>query len=96
MTWLLLLEMILQVPDLFSTSLVNILRWKIWAFSAIFLGLRLPHPLMDIIFLKLNMFSDLLSKSRITDNKTISTPLEYTVKLTTLDGEPLSEATHYR
>ena len=42
------------------------------------------------------MFSDLLSKSRITDNKTISTPLEYTVKLTTLDGEPLSEATHYR
>ena len=39
---------------------------------------------------------DLLSKSRIIDNKTISTPLEYNVKLTTLDGEPLSEATHYR
>ena len=54
MIWL-LLERILQVFALFSTSLVNILRWKIWALSAIFLGLRLPHPLMATIFPKLNM-----------------------------------------
>ena len=54
MTWL-LQEMILQVSTLFSISLVSILRWKIWALSAIFLGLRLPHPLMDTIFPKLNM-----------------------------------------
>ena len=54
MIWL-LLEMILQVSTLFSTSLVNILRWKIWALLAIFLGLRLPHPLMDTIFSRLNM-----------------------------------------
>ena len=37
--------------------------------------------------------SDLLSKASITDNKTVSTPLEYNVKLTPLDGEPISNAT---
>ena len=40
--------------------------------------------------------SDLLSKVSITDNKTVSTPLEYNAKLTPLDGEPISNATHYR
>ena len=54
MTWW-FLEMILQVSTFFSISLVSILRWKIWALSAIFLGLRLPHLLMDTIFPKLNM-----------------------------------------
>nr|XP_023929876.1 uncharacterized protein LOC112041193 [Quercus suber] len=39
--------------------------------------------------------SDLLSKSGITDNKTIYTPLEYNAKLTPLDGEPISNATRY-
>ena len=39
--------------------------------------------------------SDLLSKEGITDNKTFSTPLEYNAKLTPLDGEPISDATHY-
>ena len=40
--------------------------------------------------------SNLLSKVGITDNKTISTPLEYYAKLTPLDGEPMSDATRYR
>ncbi|XP_065621649.1 uncharacterized mitochondrial protein AtMg00810-like [Quercus suber] len=40
--------------------------------------------------------SDLLSKAGITDNKTVSTPLEYNAKLTPLDGEPISDATRYR
>ena len=40
--------------------------------------------------------SNLLSKAGITDNKTISTHLEYNAKLTPLDGEPISEATCYR
>ena len=35
--------------------LVSVLRWKVWALLAIFLGLRLPHPLMDTIFPKLNI-----------------------------------------
>ena len=39
--------------------------------------------------------SDLLSKAGITDNKTVSTPLEYNAKLTPLDGEPISDATCY-
>ena len=38
---------------------------------------------------------DLLSKAGITDNKIVSTPLEYNAKLTPLDGEPISDATHY-
>ena len=38
---------------------------------------------------------DLLSKAGITDNKTVSTPLEYNAKLTPLDGEPISDATRY-
>ena len=40
--------------------------------------------------------SDLLSKASITDKKTVSTLLEYNAKLTPLDGEPISDATHYR
>ena len=40
--------------------------------------------------------SDLLSKASITNNKTISTPLEYYAKLTPLDCEPISDATRYR
>ena len=40
--------------------------------------------------------SDLLSKAGITDNKIVSTPLEYNAKLIPLDGELISDATHYR
>ena len=40
--------------------------------------------------------SDLLFKAGITDNKTVSTPLEYNAKLTPLDDEPISDATRYR
>ena len=39
--------------------------------------------------------SDLLSKAGITDNKTVSTPLEYNAKLTPLDDELISDATRY-
>ena len=40
--------------------------------------------------------SDFLSKAGITNNKTVSTPLEYNAKLTPLDGEPILDATCYR
>ena len=39
--------------------------------------------------------SDFLSKAGITDNKTVSTPLEYNAKLTPLDGDPISDVIHY-
>ena len=52
--------------------------------------MRLPHPLMDTIFPKLNMLLI------FTYNKTVSTPLEYNAKLTPLDGEPISDATRDR
>ena len=38
----------------------------------------------------------LLSKAGITDNKIVSTHLEYNAKLTPLDSEPISDATRYR
>ncbi|KAL5751841.1 hypothetical protein ACOSP7_022024 [Xanthoceras sorbifolium] len=40
--------------------------------------------------------SDLLSKAGTTDNKTVSTLLEYNAKLTPLDGEPISDVTRHR
>lgn len=40
--------------------------------------------------------SNLLSKAGLTNNKSVSTPLENNAKLTPLDGEPLSDVTHYR
>ena len=39
---------------------------------------------------------DLLSKAGITDNKTVSTLLEYNAELTPLDGEPILDTTRYR
>ena len=38
---------------------------------------------------------DLLFKAGIIDNKTVFTPLEYNAKLTPLNGEPISNTTHY-
>ena len=38
---------------------------------------------------------DLLSKAGITDNKTVSTLLEYNAEPTPLDGEPISDAARY-
>ena len=38
----------------------------------------------------------IFSPKPITNNKTVSTPLEYNAKLTPLDGEPISDATRYR
>ncbi|GKV24463.1 hypothetical protein SLEP1_g34076 [Rubroshorea leprosula] len=40
--------------------------------------------------------SDLVSKAELNDGKSVSTPLEPNVKLTPLDGSPLSDPTCYR
>ncbi|KAL5753905.1 hypothetical protein ACOSP7_022125 [Xanthoceras sorbifolium] len=61
-----------------------------------FLGLEVTSS-SDGYYLSLAKYaSDLLTKAGITDNKTVSTPLEYNAKLTLLDGEPISDATRYR
>ena len=61
-----------------------------------FLGLEVTSSSDGYYLSQAKYTCDLLFKSPITDNKTISTPLEYNVKLTPLDGEPISNATRYR
>ena len=61
-----------------------------------FLGLEVTSSSDGYYLSQAKYTCDLPFKSPITDNKTISTPLEYNVKLTPLDGEPLLKATHYR
>ena len=61
-----------------------------------FLGLEVTSFFDGYYLFQAKYTSDLLSKTGITDNKTVSTPLEYNAKLTLLDGEPISDATCYR
>ena len=61
-----------------------------------FLGLKVTSSSDGYYLSQAKYAFDLLSKAGITDNKTISTPLEYNAKLTPLDGEPISDATRYR
>ena len=61
-----------------------------------FLGLEVTLSSNGYYLSQVKYASDLLSKASITDNKTVSTPLEYNAKLTPLGGEPISNATHYR
>ena len=61
-----------------------------------FLGLEVTSSFDGHYLSQAKYDSDLVSKVSITDNKTVSTPLEYNAKLTPLDGEPISDATHYR
>ena len=61
-----------------------------------FLGLEVTSSSDGYYLSQAKYTSDLLSKAGITDNKTVSTPLEYNAKLTPLDGEPIYDVTHYR
>ena len=60
-----------------------------------FLGLEVISSSNGYYLSQTKYASDLLSKAGITDNKTVSTALEYNAKLTPLDGEPISDATRY-
>ena len=60
-----------------------------------FLGLQVTSSFTGYYFSQSKYAFDLLSKVDITDNKTVSTPLEYNAKFTPLDGEPISDATHH-
>ena len=61
-----------------------------------FLGLEVTSSSDGYYLSQAKYAFDLLSKAGITDNKIASTPLEYNAKLTPLDGEPISDTTHYR
>ena len=56
-----------------------------------FLGLEVTSFSDGYYLFQAKYASDLLSKADITDNKIVSTPLEYNAKLTPLDGEPISD-----
>ena len=60
-----------------------------------FLGLEVTSSSKGYYLSQAKYASDFLSKAGITDNKTVSTPLEYNAKLKLLDGEPISDATRY-
>ena len=61
-----------------------------------FLGLEINSSSDGYYISQAKYASDLLSKVGITDNKTISAPLEYNVMLTPLASEPIFNATRYR
>ena len=61
-----------------------------------FLGLEVTSSSDGYCLSQAKYASDLLSKASLTDSKTVSTLLEFNVKLNTTDGEPLSDATLYR
>ena len=61
-----------------------------------FLGLEVTLSSDGYYLSQAKYASNLFSKAGITNNKTVSTPLEYNAKFTPLDGEPISDATRYR
>ena len=61
-----------------------------------FLGLEVTSSSDGYYLFHTIYASDLLFKAGIIDNRIVSTPLEYNAKFTPLDGEPISDATHYR
>ncbi|KAL5844632.1 hypothetical protein ACOSQ3_010687 [Xanthoceras sorbifolium] len=61
-----------------------------------FFGLEVTSSFDRYYLSQVKYASDLLTKACITDNKIVSTPLEYNAKLTPLDSEPISDATCYR
>ena len=61
-----------------------------------FLGLEITSSSDGYYLSQAKYASDILFKAGITDNKTVSTPLEYNAKLTPLDGKPISDTTRCR
>ena len=61
-----------------------------------FLGFEVTLSSYGYYLSQVKYASDLHSKASITDNKTVSTPLEYNAKLTPLNGELILDATCYR
>ncbi|GKV26673.1 hypothetical protein SLEP1_g35931 [Rubroshorea leprosula] len=61
-----------------------------------FLGLEVTSSDDGYLLSQVKYASDLVSKAELNDGKSVSTPLEPNVKLTPMDGSPLSDPTRYR
>ena len=61
-----------------------------------FLGLEVLSDSAGYYLSQAKYASDILARAGLTDCKTAATPLETNLRLTSLDGTPLSEATLYR
>jgi hypothetical protein len=61
-----------------------------------FLGLEVTSFSVGYYLSQAKYASNLLSKAGLTDSKTVSTPLEFNIKLNATDGEPLPDATLYQ
>ena len=61
-----------------------------------FLGLEITHFIDDLYITQAKYASDLLSRARLTDNKTVDTPVELNAHLTLSGGKRLSNPSLYR
>ena len=61
-----------------------------------FLGLEITHFTDGLYITQVKYASDLLSRARLTDSKTVDTPVELNAHLTPSGGKPLSNLSLYR
>ena len=61
-----------------------------------FLGLEITHSIDCLYITQAKYASDLLSRVRLIDSKTVDTPVELNAHLTPSRGKPLSNPSHYR
>ena len=61
-----------------------------------FLGLEITHSTDGLYITQAKYASELLSRARLTDSKTVNTPAELNEHLTPLGGKPLSNPSLYR
>ena len=61
-----------------------------------FLGLEITHSTDDLYITQAKYASNLLSRARLTDSKTVDTPVELNAHFTPSGGKPLSNPSLYR
>ncbi|XP_031286763.1 uncharacterized protein LOC116145450 [Pistacia vera] len=61
-----------------------------------FLGIKVAYSPRGYLFSQLKHVADILERARLTDNKTIDTPIKVNAKYYSSDGLPLSDPTLYR
>ena len=61
-----------------------------------FLGLEITHSTDGLYITQAKYASDLLSRTELTDSKTIDIPIELNAHLTLSGGKPLSNPSFYR
>ena len=61
-----------------------------------FLGLEITHSTDGLYITQAKYASKLLSRARLTNSKTVNTPVEFNAHLTLIRGKPLSNPSLYR